>query len=114
MVDFDLVVPDDDVTTANKTVTYPEFQVEETTFETFDLPQQVPAVSPGDRPLRRHQLRTMEVSIQTAEKAFNAELTSTLRPLTGKRVFWEISRTAEMAETYGMQVERFGGQWLGL
>ena len=55
----------------------------------------------------------MEVSLQTAEKALNAELTSTLRPLTGKRIFWEIycggsSRTAEMAETYGMQVERFG------
>ena len=112
-LDFDLVVPDDDVTTANKTVTYPEFQVEETAFETFDLPQQVPAASPGDRPLRRHQLRTMEVSIQTAEKALNAELTVNLRPLTGKRIFWEIycggsSRTAEMAETYGMQVERFG------
>ena len=113
-LDFDLVVPDDDVTTANKTVTYPEFQVEETAFETFDLPQPAPAVDfPGDRPLRRHQLRTMEVSLQTAEKALNAELTSNLRPLTGKRIFWEIycggsSRTAEMAETYGMQVERFG------
>ena len=112
-LDFDLVVPDDDVTTANEVVNYPDFMAEETAYETFDLPRQVPESEPGDRPLRRHQLRTMEVSLQTAEKALNAEITSSLHPLTGKRVLWEIycggsSRVAEMAEAYGMTVERFG------
>ena len=113
-LDFDLVVPDDDVTMANQIVTYPDFQAEETAFEALDIPKHVPEVEPGDRPLRRHQLRTMEVSLQTAERALNAELTSNLRPLTGKRVLWEIycggsSRVSEMAELYGMEVERFGG-----
>ena len=112
-LDFDLVVPDDDVTMANQIVTYPDFQEEETAYEALDIPRHVPEVVPGDRPLRRHQLRTMEVSLQTAENALNAELTSNLRPLSGKRVLWEIycggtSRVSEMADLYGMEVERFG------
>ena len=111
-LDFDLVVPDDDETLANQLVTYPDFQNEETAYEAFDEPEGKPEVEPGDRPLRRHQLRTMEVSLQTAEKALNAELTTNLRPLTGQRVLWEIcggsSRVAEMAAVYGLHVERFG------
>ena len=113
-LEFDLVVPDDDVTTAKQdghlsgVSSGGKLPSRPLTFHSKYL-----LFSPGDRPLRRHQLRTMEVSIQTAEKALNAELTANLRPLTGKRIFWEIycggsSRTAEMAETYGMQVERFG------
>ena len=96
---FDLVVPDDDV--------------KETVFEAFDSPQHVPEIEPGDRPLRRNQLRTMEVSLQTAEKALNAEITAAVHPLNGGRVVWEVycggsSRVSEMAESYGMMVERFG------
>lgn len=107
------MVPDDDVTMANQVVTYPDFQVEETAYEAFDIPKPEASTEPGDRHLRRHQLRTLEVSLQTAEKALNAELTSSLRPLSGKRVLWEIycggsSRVSEMAEIYGMSTERFG------
>ena len=112
-LDFDLVVPDDDVTMANQVVTYPDFQVEETAYEALDIHKPEASTEPGDRHLRRHQLRTLEVSLQTAEKALNAELTSSLRPLSGKRVLWEIycggsSRVSEMAEIYGMSTERFG------
>ena len=107
------MVPDDDVTMANQTIQYPEFQAEETAYEAVDSPKFVPEAEPGDRPLRRHQLRTMEVSLHTAEQALNAEVTSTLRPMNGQRVVWEIycngsSRVAEMAELYGMATERFG------
>ena len=112
-LDFDLVVPDDDVTMANQVVSYPEFQAVEIAYETFDVPRSVPENAPGDRPLRRHQLKTMEVSLQTAEKAVHADITSALHPMTGQRVLWEVycggsSRVADMAETYGMSVERFG------
>ena len=112
-LDFDLVVPDDDVTMANRMVTYPDFRLEETAYEATELPKHIPEAEPGDRPVRRHQLRTMEVSLQTAEKALNAELTMNLRPLDGRRVLWEIyrggsSRVADMAEHFGMIVERFG------
>ena len=112
-LDFDLVVPDDDVTMANRMVTYPDFQLEETAYEATEITKHVPEAGPGDRPLRRHQLRTLEISLQTAEKALNAELTTNLRPLDGRRVLWEIycggsSRVADMAEHFGMIVERFG------
>ncbi len=100
-LDFDLVVPDDDVTMANQVVSYPEFQAVEIAYETFDVPRSVPQNAPGDRPLRRHQLKTMEVSLQTAEKAVHADITSALHPMTGQRVLWEVycggsSRVADM------------------
>ena len=69
-LDFDLVVPDDDVTMANEVVTFPTFKLEETAFEVTDSPVTPAVFQPGERALRRHQLRTMEVRVSAVFECF--------------------------------------------
>ena len=66
----------------------------------------------GNRPLKRHQLRTCEIGLSTAANSLHSYITAELHAEEQpQRVLWEVycggGRTSSIAETLGMKTEQF-------
>ena len=66
----------------------------------------------GNRPLKRHQLRTCEIGLSTAANSLHSYITAELHAEEQpQRVLWEVycggGRTSSIAETLGMSTEQF-------
>jgi len=112
---FDLVVPADGGASADL-IPFEQFENEEMVFlTTADSEPNSPTSPPppGDRPLRRHFLRTCENVLVAEENQLQAYVTTEVKhPTTDRlRVLWEVycghGRTSQSAEVLGMEVRVF-------
>ena len=86
-----------------------EFEKEESCFCTNaseDLMDRI-----NTKALRRHDLKTMDIHLNTHLNELSAYVTKQLHPQESRRKLWEVycgaSRTSQVAESLGMEVRRF-------
>ena len=111
---FDLIVPVDGGASTDL-VPFEKFDEEEMVFlTTVGSETESPSSPPplGDRPLRRHFLRTCETTLVTEENGLQAYLTAEIKkPTQRPRVLWEVycghGRASQLAESLGMEVRVF-------
>ena len=90
--------------------TLPDFIKEEKVFTSIDVPQNLPIV-PGINYLKKNELKTMDVQLNTHINDLFAFLTQELHRPERPRVLWEVycgkARTSEIARSLGMETRQF-------
>ena len=87
-----------------------DFMAEEHGFTTFEKTDE-PLHSPSTRPLRKHELKTMDTQLATQLNDLSAYVTKELHRPERPRILWEVycgkARTAQLAEGMGMETRTF-------
>ena len=90
--------------------TLPDFIKEEKVLTSMDAPQEIPIV-PGINYLKKNELKTMDVQLNTHINDLSAFLTQELHRPDRPRVLWEVycgkARTSEIARSLGMETRQF-------
>ena len=94
-------------------ITLADFEKEESAFALMDdsPAAEVQEPEPGECPLPRHHLRTVDELLQAESNSYHAYVTEELHKPARRRVIWEVyagrGRVASVAESLGAEVEVF-------